>query len=124
MTSHRHEAERLAGEALPCKWKHDAPSFETGDVVHSEMCPAHHIPAIADLLEPLLVGREWKGMDSAPRDGTWFLACATEAGWGATRIVRFAYPDDRLPIHGEGNLWPSPPTHWRSLPAPPAKENE
>lgn len=61
----------------------------------------------------------WQPMETAPKDGTWFLACATAPGWGATRVVRFAHPDDRLPIHGEGNLWPSPPTHWMPLPDAP-----
>ncbi len=66
----------------------------------------------------------WRPIESAPRDNTWFLACATEPGWGATRIVRYADPEDRLPIHGEGNMWPSPPTHWQPLPAPPGQGGE
>lgn len=63
---------------------------------------------------------EWQDIATAPKDGTWFLACATAPGWGATRIVRFKYPDDRLPIHGEGQMWPSAPTHWMPLPEAPA----
>lgn len=66
----------------------------------------------------------WREIASAPRDGTWFLACATKPGWRATRIVYFADPYDRLPIHGEGNMWPSPPTHWMPLPAPPHPEGK
>ncbi|CEG08759.1 hypothetical protein BN961_02177 [Afipia felis] len=61
----------------------------------------------------------WRPITTAPRDGTWFLARATEKGWGATRVVRFSEPGDRLPIHGEGKMWPSPPTHWMPLPNPP-----
>lgn len=63
---------------------------------------------------------EWCSIDSAPRDGTWFIACATEPGWRAIRIVRYRYPDDHLPTHGEGS-WPSPPTHWMPLKPYPAE---
>jgi len=66
----------------------------------------------------------WQLIETAPRDGTWFLACATTKGWGATRIVRFRHKDDRLPTNGEGVMWPSPPTHWRLLPTLPDADTD
>ena len=83
----------------------------------------------ANIIEKLLVRisvleaaskpSEWQPIETAPRDGAWFIAVATAKGWGATRIVCYRYPDDRLPTHGEGNVWPSAPTHWMPLPKPP-----
>jgi hypothetical protein len=67
---------------------------------------------------------EWQPIVSAPRDGTWFLACATEPGWEAFRIVRFADPEHRLPIHGEGVMWPSAPTHWMPIPPRPREAQD
>ena len=67
----------------------------------------------------LLAAQQWRDIESAPRDGTWFLACSITKGWSATRIVRFHRPDDSMPCNGEGMLWPSAPTHWQPLPPAP-----
>lgn len=85
--------------------------------VRAEVIADEAVDAILALLPP---EGEWRDISSAPRDGTWFLACATQPGWRATRIVRFQYPDDRFPINDDGGIWPSAPTHWRPLPTPPA----
>lgn len=64
----------------------------------------------------LLVAQQWRDIESAPRDGTWFLACSITKGWSAMRIVRFHRLEDSVPCNGEGVLWPSAPTHWQPLP--------
>ena len=78
---------------------------------------AERLRILADAAE----ASAWRPIESAPRDGTWFLACATTPGWEATRRVRFDEPDDRLPISGENVLWPSAPTHWMPLPKEPPR---
>lgn len=44
------DPDQIARELLPCRWKHDRPNWETGEIVHSEMCPAHYRPQVAAAL--------------------------------------------------------------------------
>lgn len=92
----------------------------SGDWVRVDDAKAE-IDALKQQNAELLAAQQWRDVESAPRDGTWFLACSTKKGWAATRLVRFLRPDDSLPCAGDGNLWPSPPTHWQPLPPPPEK---
>lgn len=110
----RQEAERLAGEALEGgKWFNDGPLYSL------------ILRRVADLLEPLLVGREWQGMDSAPKDGTAILL-----GWfelPGQRAMEVAFWNElrgswcqvhRLLTKDEAFQ----PTHWQPLPTPLTKE--
>ena len=60
----------------------------------------------------------WKPIETAPKDGTRFLAvCAT----GQTRLVRWAdFGGDKYPIADPaGTIWDDAPTHWMPLLAAP-----
>lgn len=52
----------------------------------------------------------WQGMETAPRDGTWFWA---ETARGNGRWVHFADRFDRFPINHDDNCWPTEPVRWR-----------
>lgn len=62
----------------------------------------------------------WQPIETAPRDGTWFLACIKDAGPYKPRLVHFADAYDRFPINDEDACWSRAPTHWMPLPEPPA----
>lgn len=60
----------------------------------------------------LLTGEEeWKPIETAPRDGTWFIA-RTEHN--QVRRVRFADKYDRFPISEPGKIWNTAPIEWKS----------
>lgn len=59
----------------------------------------------------------WFPMETAPRDGTWFLAYSAIPGFDRIRHVHFSDAYDRFPINSENIAWPRAPTHWRPLPA-------
>jgi hypothetical protein len=117
--------EKLAAAIKTTEYKYFG-DYEFSDDQHNAVdtlvnFARHGITALsASAAEGEALRGAWQPIETAPRDGSWFLACSNTPGWGATRVVRFHYPDDRLPIHGEGVMWPSAPTHWRPLPAPPA----
>lgn len=60
----------------------------------------------------------WQPIETAPKDGTRFLAVC---GTGQTRLVRWAdYGGDRYPIgDSPGTIWDDHPTHWMPLPPAP-----
>ena len=69
-------------------------------------------------------GTRWQPIETAPRDGTWFLAYEPGSGCGAHYACSFHGEDEFL-----GTMWfsdcgqyvtSSPePTHWQPLPTPP-----
>jgi hypothetical protein len=56
--------------------------------------------------------RAWKPMDTAPRDGTWFVA---RTSFGYTRLVYFSDHFDRFPISDCSEVWSTAPVEWASL---------
>lgn len=80
----------------------------------------------AALADPVIRG--WRPIESAPRDGTIFLAINARGNMTGFNH-RFVY-SDKLPEGSEkwaedagwrevGKDWPSYPTHWMPLPEPP-----
>lgn len=79
---------------------------------------------------------EWSSIESAPRDGTWFLACRADEGFESYEIGCYdplKFPRYE-PVEGglyrrvdeEGYEWRGfnnmhRMTHWRALPPPPAR---
>ena len=64
----------------------------------------------------------WLPIESAPKDGSWFIAISK---WGRIRMVRWAdYGGDRYPINDEDRMWDTQPTHWQPLPPPPEKDTK
>jgi Protein of unknown function (DUF551) len=59
---------------------------------------------------------EWQPIETAPKDGTWFIAAASNADWMKPRIVRFYDEYDRFPMHDDMRPWSVAPTHWMPLP--------
>lgn len=91
-------------------------------------CPACHAPGarrsmteIEQGIPPSDPSTAWRGIASAPRDGSWFLAVCWTHGHPSVRQVHFADEFDRLPIneHVPG-MWPTAPTHWMPLPGAPS----
>lgn len=62
----------------------------------------------------------WRPIETAPRDGTWFLACIAEPGFTRPRVVHFGDAYDLYPITESASCWSRAPTHWMPLPEPPA----
>jgi len=68
---------------------------------------------------------EWQPIETAPKDGTWVLACMPSRNPGGYWACRAGYvygpelarcsPDARSGKDG----WRAPYTHWMPLPAPP-----
>ena len=58
----------------------------------------------------------WQPIETAPKDGTWFLAKCDLSS--TPRVVRWADKYDRLPTGKVSETWASLPTHWMSLPQP------
>ena len=59
----------------------------------------------------------WMPIESAPKDGSWFLAVSK---WGRIRMVRWAdYEGDRYPINDEEKMWDTQPVAYMPLPTPP-----
>ncbi len=61
---------------------------------------------------------EWKPIDSAPKDGTWILACEpggewARVSWGRTTSGSLTWCSARY--HFRDGLF----THWQPLPTPP-----
>ena len=69
----------------------------------------------------------WQTIDSAPRDGTWFVAYRPDAGVFAATWHHPAHEDGGWDVEAEpilfdtsgGDLTGSHPTRWMPLPAPP-----
>lgn len=60
---------------------------------------------------------DWQPIETAPKDGTWFLACCRDGI--VPRLVRWADRYDRLPIGNDHAVWSSLPTHWLPIPDTP-----
>lgn len=54
----------------------------------------------------------WKPIETAPRDGTWFRAKTSE---GVERVVHFEDYWDRFPIFSGMAPWPTEPIYWCEL---------
>lgn len=77
------------------------------------------IDALCDLaLRGLNAGDQWRTMESAPKDGTRFLA-AGQMAWGLVNVVKW-----RSGGWHSGFIIPYPLTHWQPLPAPPAMKEQ
>ncbi len=59
----------------------------------------------------------WKPIQTAPRDGSWFVACAVSPEFSVAKVVHFDDEHDRFPITGlRDEAWARAPTHWMPLP--------
>lgn len=87
--------------------------------------PPAHLPALPDLGMS-----QWQDINTAPRDGTWFLARGDFGRHaGDYEVLRFAGENGTAGQHGpfiwatpssETSVWAeSVPTHWMPLPTPP-----
>lgn len=57
----------------------------------------------------------WRPITTAPRDGSWFIACTDH---GTERVVHFADGEhDRFPVAHDGRVWVTAPTKWAPLSA-------
>lgn len=80
-------------------------------------------PEAATMLRSFMDGG-WRPIETAPRDGTWFLAV-----WNDSRLTAVSTPAYGV-IMWDGDEWReaddivSEPTHWLPLPTPPAVEGE
>ena len=76
----------------------------------------YHDEATRALLHRAADALEWRGIESAPRDGTAILAHGPK--WLASAIMQW---DDLYAdwyVHNSGTRFICPPTHWRPLDAP------
>lgn len=74
-------------------------------------------------IEDVVTGRgfdvdPWQPIETAPRDGTWFLAGTAGAEWQRPRVVRFYDDYDRFPMHEDMRPWSVAPTHWQPITKP------
>ena len=59
----------------------------------------------------------WKPIQTAPRDGSWFVACAVSPEFSVAKVVHFDDEHDRFPITRlQNEAWARAPTHWMPLP--------
>ena len=67
----------------------------------------------------------WKPIQTAPRDGSWFVACAVSPEFSVAKVVHFDDEHDRFPITGlRDDAWERAPTHWMPIPdSAPAPDN-
>lgn len=85
------------------------------------------IDQITDELEAtdmeLQLGMSWRPIDTAPKDGTWFLGCNIDPGIAAVSVVHWSIAGGEWMWISEG--WVSDGgsyldlTHWMPLPDPP-----
>jgi hypothetical protein len=93
---------------------------------------AEVVPALAAALDAFAAEREaeavareraWQPIETAPKDGTRFLAY--ELGQAEYRVYECWWQDDFSNWSGWQNDWDSEPepTHWRTLPSPPEQQS-
>ncbi len=72
--------------------------------------------ARADRAEAALAAQNeadaWHSIETAPRDGTWFIA---RTRLGTTRVVHYADRSDRYPIAHDDKAWPTAPMEWMPI---------
>jgi hypothetical protein len=99
---------------------HD-PDFSGG------LTPSQHLDVVHGGADPT-----WRPIETAPRDGTDFIAYNEFTGpyiTAAKSISPIAAPPDgtiRFPMHywhGQKGTWFPEPTHWQPLPSPPITPN-
>ena len=90
---------------------------EIGELIQAE---THGIPDVLYTSAAPTVSQGeggWMPIESAPKDGSWFLAVSK---WGRIRMVRWAdYEGDRYPINDEEKMWDTQPVAYMPLPTPP-----
>jgi hypothetical protein len=63
---------------------------------------------------------EWKTIESAPKDGTWFLAWENDT---IPKVITVYWRKHSRNKNGgwwtSFNMWKAQPTHWMPLPEPP-----
>jgi len=93
-----------------------------------EYCPHRGGDAqrkVADMLDAfarsLEAGGGWRPIETAPKDGTEFLAWFES---GLQDICYWCAPprSAKAGFHRHGKAWTVGPTHWQPLPAPPAQD--
>ena len=63
---------------------------------------------------------EWRPIETAPKDGEWFLANDTRPNvWRKVRMARVNPDGEVVAVGGAGTHKPFPCTHWMPLPEPP-----
>ena len=104
----------------------------TCDIVRRAIVPEEHNESC-----PVVSARttEWQPIETAPRDGTWFLICRANEGWESYEIGAYdPLFHDRFTEVGAGGLYKKEvvityewrgfnnfdrATHWMPLPEPP-----
>lgn len=128
-----HHDEAILREAVPVAWLYEREgqiftSHNPGSIMFMESdgwteTPLYPASAILDAVREAMA-QEWLPIESAPKDGTWFLAFEPDGQCDAHYACQY---------YGEGGegepLWssscgqyvtvPPEPSHWMPLPAPP-----
>jgi len=76
--------------------------------------------AAADEIERLRAAMQWRPIETAPRDGTEFIAYRPDAG-----VFTAGYDDEQdvwFASHGYEDITDDLPTRWMPLPLPPSGE--
>ena len=97
---------------------------DTGDMGR-EPDPNCTLREAADIIEALLAEREWRSMDSAPRDWTDVLVFSPKhEGFNCGGVFSAFYDDENNQwlTHGPSMNMEISPTHWLPLPQPPEGE--
>lgn len=70
-----------------------------------------------ELVAAAYLNAGWRHIQTAPRDGSWFVACAVSPEFSVAKVVHFDDEHDRFPITGlRDEAWARAPTYWMPLP--------
>lgn len=66
------------------------------------------------------LARNWRPIETAPKDGTWILVCGIDADGPYVRTARYVVTEDSaMFMNGSQTVGHNFLTHWQPLPAPP-----